>query len=289
MAVSQTLQLVLALIVVGLGTGMLYAMLGLAVTLVFGLGGVLNLATGMFSVLSVLAAIWLLSQGPSLGIAIVVGIVAVAALGYATDKLVLPLVYRAEGDERFLLGVFGTLGLGILLQGLTELQYNHGYKLPAHFPPFSVSGIFLRISTLVIVVVAFAVFVALYLFFSRTYEGQATRTIMQDETGAILCGIDVRRLKTEIFVLSAVIAGIAGLLWSLNASVSASESFELATYGILVSIAGGVTSITGTVVAGIILGFVSNLVATFVGSYWSNVVIFLLVIGAIIIRSGRLS
>ena len=287
MSVSQTLNLIIPLIVAGVGVGMLFAMLGLAVTLVFGLGGVLNLSTGMFSVLAVLASVWLVGQFSHVGVVLVLSVLAVAALALGVDKIVLPLVYRAEGDERFLLGIFGTLGMAIFLQGLAQLQFSGKFKVPVTFSPFSVGNIYFRFSTIVIILISLGVFVALYLFFSRTYEGQAARTIMQDETGAILCGIDVRRLRTEIFVLSAVIAAIAGMLWSMNGSVDVATSFSLAAKGILVSIAGGVTSITGTVAAGVILGFLSVFVSTFVGSYWSNVVVFGFVIVAIVIRTGR--
>jgi len=289
MPIDQSISLILTLIVSGIGTGMLFAMLGLAITLVFGLGGVLNLSIGMFSVIAVLVSVWLIQQFPHLGVALVAGVAAVAALGYLVDRLALRVVYRTEGDQRFLLGIFGTLGIGIFLEGIMQLQFTSPSRVPINFPPFSIGGIFFRMSTITIILVSIVVFAALFLFFSRTYKGQATRTIMQDEVGARLCGIDVRRLRTEVFVLSAVIAAIAGLLWGLNSGVSPATSFGLATYGILVSIAGGVTSIRETVAAGLVLGFASNFVATFVGSYWSNVVVFGLVIVAIAANPGRIS
>ena len=289
MPIEDTIRLLIGLTVDGLGQGLLFAMLGLGITLVFGLGGVLNLSIGMFSVLTVLLSIWALEFVPSIWVAMLLGIFAVTLLSYLVDQIVLPIVYRSEGDERMLLGIFGTLGLAIFLEGLAVLRFPSGYTLPVDFAPISVEGIFIRASSLVIIAVATVTTVVLYLFFERTYLGQAARTLMQDETGTVLCGIDARKLRTQIFVLSTVIAAITGLLWSLGTAVSGATSLRLAIYGVMVSIAGGVTSLSGTFVAGLALGLISTYVASFMGSYWSNVAIFGVVIAILLIKPGRVS
>ena len=285
MPIGETARLLFGVTVDGISKGLLFAMFGLGITLVFGLGGVLNLAIGILAVMGVLIAISMLNMGMSVAVAVVVGLVATGGLAFLVDRSLLRFVYKSEGDERMMLGIFATLGLATFLQGITILQYPSSYSLPVDFPTYTVGGVFLRGSSLVVIALSLVVFIVLYLFFSRTYTGTATRTLMQDEIGALLCGIDARRLRLMVFVLSTVIAGIGAFLYSVSTSVSVTSSLQLSIYGLMVSITGGVTSLSGTVVAGVGLGIVSTYVATLMGSYWSNLSIFLVVIGVLLIRA----
>jgi branched-chain amino acid transport system permease protein len=285
MPIGETLRLLFGVTIDGISQGFLFAMFGLGITLVFGLGGVLNLAIGILAVMGVLLAISVLNTGVGVIGAVAVGLVATGVLAYLVDRSLLRFVYKSEGDERMMLGIFATLGLATFLQGITILRYPSTYSLPVEFPTYTVGGVFLRGSSLVVILLSLVVFVVLYLFFSRTYVGTATRTLMQDEIGALLCGIDARRLRMMVFVLSTVIAGIGAFLYSVSTSVSVTSSLQLSIYGLMVSITGGVTSLSGTVIAGIGLGIVSTYVATLLGSYWSNLSIFIVVIGVLLVRA----
>ena len=285
MPIGETLRLLFGVTIDGISQGFLFAMFGLGITLVFGLGGVLNLAIGILAVMGVLLAISVLNTGVGVIGAVAAGLVATGVLAYLVDRSLLRFVYKSEGDERMMLGIFATLGLATFLQGITILRYPSSYSLPVEFPTYTVGGVFLRGSSLVVILLSLVVFVVLYLFFSRTYVGTATRTLMQDEIGALLCGIDARRLRMMVFVLSTVIAGIGAFLYSVSTSVSVTSSLQLSIYGLMVSITGGVTSLSGTVIAGIGLGIVSTYVATLLGSYWSNLSIFIVVIGVLLVRA----
>lgn len=285
MPIGETLRLLFGVTIDGISQGFLFAMFGLGITLVFGLGGVLNLAIGILAVMGVLLAISVLNTGVGVIGAVAAGLVATGVLAYLVDRSLLRFVYKSEGDERMMLGIFATLGLATFLQGITILRYPSTYSLPVEFPTYTVGGVFLRGSSLVVILLSLVVFVVLYLFFSRTYVGTATRTLMQDEIGALLCGIDARRLRMMVFVLSTVIAGIGAFLYSVSTSVSVTSSLQLSIYGLMVSITGGVTSLSGTVIAGIGLGIVSTYVATLLGSYWSNLSIFIVVIGVLLVRA----
>lgn len=276
------------LLVDGISRGLVFALLGVGITVVFGLGGVLNLALGVFSVIAIILGVELLGLTGTLFAAIPIAVLAVALLGLAVDRSLLSLVYRSEGDERILLGIFTTLGLATFLDGLLFITYPSSYSLSSGISSLSVAGIQIRGSSIAVIGVAVAMFAVLYYFFSRTYLGGAMRTVLQDETGAILCGISPRRMRTYVFLLSTSIAGIAGILYSFTFEVSVATGFELTIYAIIVSIVGGVTSILGAAIAGLLLGIVVTFTSAFVGAYISEIVLFGVAIAVLIVRPEQI-
>ena len=276
------------LLVDGISRGLVFALLGVGITVVFGLGGVLNLALGVFSVIVIILGVELLGLTGTLFAAIPIAVLAVALLGLAVDRSLLSLVYRSEGDERILLGIFTTLGLATFLDGLLFITYPSSYSLSSGISSLSVAGIQIRGSSIAVIGVAVAMFAVLYYFFSRTYLGGAMRTVLQDETGAILCGISPRRMRTYVFLLSTSIAGIAGILYSFTFEVSVATGFELTIYAIIVSIVGGVTSILGAAIAGLLLGIVVTFTSAFVGAYISEIVLFGVAIAVLIVRPEQI-
>jgi branched-chain amino acid transport system permease protein len=272
----------------GLAFGIFLALLGVGITLVFGLGEVLNLAIGVFAVIAVLVASWAVTSGVSTAVAATVGVLVAAAVGLLIDRVLLSFVYRSDGEERILLGIFVTLGLtvfldGFLINGLELAALTGGFGIPA-FPgkyslPVSLSTVPIgsarvRGSSFVVIGVGLVVLGVLFLFLQRTYLGKATRTVFQDEQGAQLVGVNPRRIRSLIFVLSVAVAGIAGIVWSLGHSISVANGFEYTTFALIVSIVGGVRSLSGAILAGIGLGIVSQFAGFFIGSYVATVILF---------------
>jgi branched-chain amino acid transport system permease protein len=107
---------------------------------------------------------------------------------------------------------------------------------------------------------------------------------MQDETGAVFCGIDTRRMRTFVFVLSIGIAAFAGVLYGITFETSVSGAFSLTINAVIVSIVGGVTSILGVVVAGIGLGVLTTFLTAYMGSYISSVALFAAAIIVLIVK-----
>ncbi|WP_418279821.1 branched-chain amino acid ABC transporter permease [Halorubrum sp. DTA98] len=278
----------LELLIDGVSRGLVFALLGVGITVVFGLGGVLNLALGVFSVIAVIVAMELFGLTGSLIVAIPAALLAVGLLGLGVDRSLLSLVYRSEGEERILLGIFTTIGLATFLDGLLFITYPSSYSLSAGLSSMTLGGVQIRGSSLAVIAISVVAFLALYYFFSRTYLGGATRTVLQDETGAILCGISPRRMRTLVFLLSTVVAGLAGILYSFTFEVTVATAFELTIYAIIVSIVGGVTSIVGAVVAGLLLGIVVTFTSAFIGAYVSEIVLFMVAIAVLIARPEQI-
>jgi len=282
-------RLLIGLLIDGISSGLILAMLGLGITLVFGLGGVLNLAIGVFSLLGILITIEVTGIVSNVLVAAVVAFLAAGGVGLVVDRSLLSLVYKSEGEERTLIGIFATLGLSFFLEGVLILRYPDVYSVPAEIELLRVAGILIRGSSLVSIAITVVIFALLYLFFERTYVGQATRTVMQDEIGATLCGIDTRQLRTLVFVLSAMVAAIAGMLYSFTGEVGVASAFQLTINAVIVSVVGGVTSIAGTVVAGLALGIITTYASAFVGAYFAAIALFAVAIVVLLVRPGQIS
>lgn len=259
----------------GLAQAMFLILLGVGVTLVFGLGEVLNLAIGIFAVGAILIANTLAVQvGLGIPVAMIVSVLAVGLFSLFVDQTLLELVYRSEGEERILLGIFVTLGLATTLEGLLILQYPSEYSLRLGLPSFNIGAVNIVGSILAIVILGTVVLILLFAFLRKTFIGKATRTVFQDEVGSLLVGVDPRKMRTIVFVLSSVVAAIAGVLFALGATVRVGDSFGFTIFALIVAIVGGVRNIEGAVVAGLVLGLVTNYANFFVGSYLASLILF---------------
>ena len=278
-----------AITVDGLAFGASLALLGVGITLVYGLGEVLNLAIGAFAVIAAISASLLTSEGVALPIAAVAGLGLVGVFGLVIDRTLLSLVYRSDGEERILLGIFTTLGLAVLLEGVMVNLVSSRYSLPLDISPIDVGTTVVTGTSVVSIVVAAVVLAVLFAFLNRTFLGKATRTIFQDERGAQLVGIDPRKIRTLVFVLSAVVAGLAGLLVAARSNVGVGNAFQFTTFALIVSIVGGVRSLVGAVIAGALLGLVNTLANLFIGSYVATIILFGAAIAFLLFRPEVMS
>jgi branched-chain amino acid transport system permease protein len=254
--------------------GLLFSLLGAAITLVFGLGNILNIAIGVFAVIAVVATVQLMTVIPNAAVASVGGIAFAGVVGLAVDRTLLEMVYREEGEDRILLGIFVTIGLLLFIEGILFAEFPLSYSVPHPFPTVNIGDITIIGSRIAQVVIATVVLVVLFVFLRMTYLGKAARTIFQDETGAAFCGIDIRSTRTLIFVISILLAGLAGVLQSLGSDVSAASAFEFTSFAIIVSIVGGVRNVRGTIAAGLFLGFVITFGNFFIGAFISKMILF---------------
>ena len=278
----QSLPQLVGVTVDGIAFGLFLALLGVGVTLVFGLGEVLNLAIGTFAIIGAVAAAVIAGGGTNPIIAAIVGIALVGVLGLVVDRTVLSLVYRSDGEERILLGIFTTLGLTILLEGILFNLYPGRYRLALGLPTLSEGGVRLTSASLLLIAVATILLVGLFLFLDRMFLGRATRTIFQDETGALLVGVPPRQIRSLVFVLSSVVAAIAGVMYAIGTPVRVVDGLQFTNFGLIVSIVGGIRSVRGAIVAGIILGLVVQYANFLLGSYQAQVILFLSAVAVIV-------
>ena len=285
----MTTTTMIELFIDGIARGLVFALLGAGITLVFGLGNILNIAIGVFAIIALIATVQLLAVSSSVAVAAVGGLAFVAVLGLAVDRTLLSLVYRKDGEERILLGIFVTLGLMLFFEGVLFVEFPEGFTLSHGIPSLTVAGVSVRGSTQIIILISSIVLLLLFLFLHLTYLGKATRTVFQDETGALLCGINPRRIQTLIFVVSVVFAGLAGILQGFETDLRPAAAFELTVFAIIVSIVGGVRNIRGTVVAGLLLGLVITYANFFIGAFVAKMILFGVAVVVLLLRPEEIA
>jgi branched-chain amino acid transport system permease protein len=276
---------VTAILFDGIVQGLQLSLLAVGITLIYGLGGVLNLAHGQFAIVGGLATALLISSGLHPVLASVAGIAAAGALGIAVDRTLLLPAYRFRGEERLLLGLILTLGLSFVIDGILNTAFPE-FSLTLQLPVamMDVAGIPMRTAGLASSAIVIAVFAALFAFLRWTLLGKTIRSIIENEVGAELCGIDPGRTRTLIVCLAAMMAGLAGVVQGLFSSLGSEMGPEFTTLALLVAVVGGVRSIDGTLAAGILLGIVNAFASHYVGAYVAYIILLSAAMATILVR-----
>jgi len=269
----------------GIVQGLQLSLLAVGITLIFGLGGVLNLAHGQFAVIGGVAAKLLLNWGVHPVLAGIGGIIAAGLFGLLVDRSLLVPAYRYRGEERLLLGLILTLGLSFVIDGyLNYALPEFSLMLSLPIPAVQVATIPMRTAGLATSLIAMMVFLALFLFLRRTLLGKTIRSIIENEIGAELCGIDPSRTRTIIVGLAAMMAGLAGIAQGLFSSLGTEMGPEFTILGLLVAVVGGVRSINGTLVAGVFLGIINAFASRYVGAYVAFIILLSVAMVTILLR-----
>jgi branched-chain amino acid transport system permease protein len=263
-----------AVILDGIVLGLAFGMLGVGMTLVYGLGGVINLAYGQIVVLAAIVISLVMDEGVATALAAVVGVLAAAGVTVLLDLTLMRPVYRQRGEERILLGLLLTLGVAFVIGGLLTWRYPTGaLYINISGEPISIIGVPMAVGSIWASVIALAVAAVLLLFFSATTFGRGVRSVIQDEIGARLVGINPSFVRTVIFVLSGALAGIVAITYAMSGPLTVNAGFELTTFALIVTVVGGLGSVAGAFLAGVLLGIVNAVSAHYIGQYYTTIIL----------------
>jgi branched-chain amino acid transport system permease protein len=276
--VSAALQAVIN----GLLTGALYALVGMGLALIFGVMRIVNFAHGTFMMLGMYVTYVLFTRtGITPYLLFIVTGIALFGFGYAVYFALLRPIHGQSDFMQILL----TMGVGLICSDAVLLIFGadyHQISIPLQDRNFRFGS---QISVNAPWVVSFAIAVmlalALYLFVMRTMTGRAARAIAQNRYAAPLMGINVFRVQAISFAVGSAAAGIAGalLLPVFYLYPNVGDQFTLKAFVMVVL--GGMESIVGAALAGLVLGVVENLTSLYWGNEWALAVdfaIFLLVL-----------
>jgi branched-chain amino acid transport system permease protein len=263
-----------AVVLDGLVLGLAFGLLGVGMTLVYGLGGVINLAYGQIVVLAAIVASLVVEDGRPTALAAVVGVAAAVGVSLLLDLTLMQPVYRERGEERILLGLLLTLGAAFVIGGLLTWRYPTGaLYINISGDPISIIGVPMARGSVWASVIALAVAAVLLLFFGGTTFGRGVRSVIQDEIGARLVGINPAFVRTVVFVLSGALAGIVAMTYSMSGPLTVNAGFELTTFALIVTVVGGLGSVAGAFLAGVLLGVVNALSAHYIGQYYTTIIL----------------
>jgi branched-chain amino acid transport system permease protein len=270
----------------GVVLGAILSLIAVGLTLIYGLADVLNLSHGEILVAGTVAASVLLQYiGLPLFLSFTAGVLVTVGAGVFIEKVVLRPVYTLEGDERVLLGLYMTLAFSILLHGILITTFPTAYltvNLPT--PTIELNGIRVRTAQIFAGAFSSVILAILFLFLKRSWTGMAIRSLTQNEVGALLVGINVKRYRLLVFVLGSLLVALAGIIRSIVATVGPENGFEFTILALLVCVVGGIRSVYGTIVAGLMIGVVYSFLVYLIGTYLAYVALLAVVMVTLLVR-----
>ena len=259
----------------GLNLGSIYALIALGYTMVYGIAKMLNFAHGdiiMVGAYSVIVSAVTLKLPPV--IAILIAVVVCAALGVTIELL----AYRPLRQSPPLAVLITAIGVSYLLQNLALLIFGPEQKsTPALFdlPSLTLGGVTVDGITLLTLGVTAAIMVGLTLFINLTRMGKAMRAVSEDRDAAELMGISVNKTITITFAIGSALAAVASVFFGATytyikpttGSMPGIKAFTAAVFG-------GIGSIPGAMLGGILLGLIEQLSKVYISTLWSDAVVF---------------
>lgn len=271
-------HLLLAQVVAGVATGALYFLVASGLTLVWGALGVVNLAHGSFFMLAGFAAttfVHYLGPGPGLLVALIVVPLLVLALAVALETSLFRRVYVG--------GIWGQLLLtfGLLLVVNDLVRTGFGAESRSIVAPEFLRGFIeifgVRLAKYQLAILATTALVALFLWqlLTASRTGRLIRAAVDDPAMLGAVGVDVKRLRTQVMGIAALLAGIAGVIAAPRGAVNATLDVQIVVIAFAVIVIGGLGSVWGSLIAAILVG-VGEALSTLVIDQGSEVVIFAL-------------
>ena len=273
----------------GLVLGLQFGLLAAGLTLIYGLGGVLNLGYGQIAVTSAMTVALAIDAGVPVLPAVALGLLAGGLLGLLLDLTILRPVYRLRGEARVLLSLLLTLGLSFIIDGYLNWRYPlKALNLYIGGGAIDILGVPMRRGSLVASAITLVTIAGLFVFFRSTSLGRAIRSVIEDEAGARLIGIDPQKMLRLILVLSGVLAALVAVTRSMIAPVDTTSGLSITVFALIVTVVGGLGNVAGALLAGIILGIVNVVAADLIGSYISLIILLVAAGVTILIRPAGL-
>ena len=269
----------------GLQLGSIYALVALGYTMVYGIILLLNFAHGdiiMFG--SYVAWIALVQLGLNPAIAVLLAIFACVVLGFLIDKV----AYAPLREAPRLSILITAIGVSYLLENGVQLLLGADAKVVPSIIDLGTVQVFgstLSGTALLTVAVTIVATVVLTLLVQKTRLGKAMRAVSEDMGAARLMGVNVNSTISFTFAVGSALAGIAAILYSMAyQQVSPTMGVMLGTKAFVAAVLGGIGSIPGAVIGGLIVGFSEVFVAAFGLSVWQDAVVFLLLILVLVVK-----
>jgi branched-chain amino acid transport system permease protein len=271
---------------IGVLTGILYVLVALGLTLIYGILHIVNFAHGEIYMLGAMAVFYFQTVARLPLAATLLLILALSALlGLLIERA---FFRRLRGQ--WLQLVVASVGISLVIQSLGWIAFGVQEKnVPSLFPGVvEVLGVRLPRERLLAAAVGLVLVAALYLLVYRTRVGLAMRAIEEDEETARMLGVDSDRVAGLAVALGFVLAALAGAFVAPIYSLSPGMGLEVILMSFLIIIVGGLGSITGTVLAGLLIGVIQAVGAVLFGAEAAYGLVFVVMIAVLVVRPAGL-
>lgn len=272
----------------GLSLGSIYAIIALGYTMVYGIAKMLNFAHGDFIMVGCYAIFTICSTlSGNTWVGILAAVIICTLFGITTEKV----AYRPlRGAASPLAVLITAIGVSYFLENLALLIFGadiKSFSSVIKWEGLSFAGGELKIQgvTIVTIVVSLVILVVLQLFIHKTREGQAMLAVSEDKGAAMLMGINVNRTITLTFAIGSALAAIAGaLLCSAYPSLSPYTGAMPGIKAFVAAVLGGIGSIPGAMIGGLVLGIIEILSKTYISSQLSDAIVFGILVVVLLVK-----
>ncbi len=277
----------LSYLINGISLGSIYAIIALGYTMVYGIARMLNFAHGdiiMVGGFAIFTVVSTMGLPPLLGI--LVAVVICTVLGVTIERV----AYRPLRGVSSLAVLITAIGVSYLLQNVALLIFGSNarqFTSVVTLPNLKLADGALTISsvTIVTIVSCIAIMAALTSFINKTKIGQAMLAVSEDNGAATLMGIDVNRTIAITFAIGSALAAVAGaLLCSTYPSLTPYTGSMPGIKAFVAAVFGGIGSIPGALIGGILLGVIENLSKAYISSQLSDAIVFSVLIIVLLVR-----
>ena len=269
----------------GLRLGSIYALMALGYTMVYGIAKMLNFAHGdiiMVGAYAVISTVSLTQLPGVVGVA--VSVVVCVFLGVTIEFL----AYRPLRKAPSLAVLITAIGVSYLLQSLALLVFKSepkAFPTIIEIPSLTFGGVVVDGMTLLTLAVTAVIMISLSLFINKTKLGKAMRAVSEDKDAAELMGISVNRTITMTFAIGSALAAVASVFYGATytyikpttGSMPGIKAFTAAVFG-------GIGSIPGAMLGGIMLGIIEQLSQRYISTLWTNAIVFGVLVLVLVVK-----
>ncbi|MCI0583658.1 MAG: branched-chain amino acid ABC transporter permease [Chloroflexi bacterium] len=288
-------------IIIGLSNGLIFALVALGYTLVYGIIELINFAHGDLFMLGSFIAFVLISSvfaitadtPLTLMIAQIALIIAITMFATAAINLSIERVaYKPLRNAPKLAPLISAIGMSFVLQNIALLIFGPANKsVNAILPPTNIlasvgiSGITISSEQIFVAVVTIPLLIALTWFVSKTRQGRAMRATAQDPDTAGLMGVNVDRTIAITFLIGGALAGAAGVVQILYNNTSVwNLGFRFGLNAFTSAVLGGIGNLQGAVLGALVLGLINAFSDRYLAANWTNAIVFAVLIGILVFK-----
>lgn len=268
----------------GIALGAIYGLIALGIVMVYKATGILNFAHGEAAMISAFVAFSLIKLGLPLWAVVLLTLAFGALMGLTIERFVL----RPFIGKPLLSSAIATLGLFLLFGDLAIWIWGKDtQELPSIFPsrPIDIGGgVVVSGIDIGILAVCAGLALLLFAFFRFTRLGLAMQATMENPSAARLMGIPIKRIYALSWALSHMIAALAGLLIAPLTFLHSAMMQHALHFAFAAAVLGGIGSMPGALLGGMIIGVTANLTGAYVSSQWKDVVPFIVMLAILILR-----
>lgn len=270
----------------GISLGSIYALIALGYTMVYGIAKMLNFAhgdiimVGGFTVFTAMSTEWC-----PVWLSVVIGIIVCTLLGVIVEKV----AYKPLRNASPLAVLITAIGVSYLLQNVALIIFGSASQsftsVVKNVAPVTIGGVTISMETIISIVVSVIIMVCLTFFINKTKAGKAMLAVSEDKGAAQLMGINVNSTISLTFAIGSALAGVASvLLCSSYPQISPYTGSMPGIKAFVAAVFGGIGSIPGAMIGGILLGVIENLSKAYISSQLSDAIVFLVLIVVLIVK-----